>query len=129
MGGGGEERGGKYLYYSTFILKLFFSLIIFKETMFIFAAITTIKQSNLHPCQVISKLPSTSTVQAASENKQKFPLFTEKRGDCMKLFRHMYILTMYILQYRMGMFSLGLSVVGAVKKKKQKGGGEKTTRG
>lgn len=84
--------------------------------MFIFAAITTIKQSNLHPCQVISKLPSTSTVQAASENKQKFPLFTEKRGDYMKLFRHMYILTMYILQYRMGMFSLGLSVVGAVKK-------------
>lgn len=46
--------------------------------MFIFAAITTIKQSNLHPCQVISKLPSTSTVQAASENKQQFPLFTEK---------------------------------------------------
>lgn len=89
--------------------------------MFIFAAITTIKQSNLHPCQVISKLPSTSTVQAASENKQKFPLFTEKRGDYMKLFRHMYILTMYILQYRMGMFSLGLSVVGAVKKT-QKGG-------
>lgn len=96
--------------------------------MFIFAAITTIKQSNLHPCQVISKLPRTSTVQAASENKQKFPLFTEKRGDYMKLFRHMYILTMYILQYRMEMFSLGLSVVGAVKEK-QKGGEKKTTRG
>lgn len=90
--------------------------------MFIFAAITTIKQSNLHPCQVISKLPSTSTVQAASENKQKFPLFTEKRGDYMKLFRHMYILTMYILQYRMGMFSLGLSVVGAVIKKTERRG-------
>lgn len=97
--------------------------------MFIFAAITTIKQSNLHPCQVISKLPSTSTVQAASENKQKFPLFTEKRGDYMKLFRHMYILTMYILQYRMGMFSLGLSVVGAVKKKKKERRGKKDNQG
>lgn len=93
--------------------------------MFIFAAITTIKQSNLHPCQVISKLPSTSTVQAASENKQKFPLFTEKRGDYMKLFRHMYILTMCILQYRMGMFSLGLSVVGAVKKNTERRGGKR----
>lgn len=61
-----------------------FLLEFFKEIKLISAAITTIKQSNLYPFKVIHKLPSTSTVQAASESEPKVRLFTEIKGDYMK---------------------------------------------
>lgn len=60
-----------------------FSGIIFKEIKSIFAAVTTIKQSNLYPSRVIYKLQSTSTVQAASESKSE-AIHRNKRGDYMK---------------------------------------------
>lgn len=90
--------------------------------MFIFAAITTIKQSNLHPCQVISKLPSTSTVQAASENKQKFPLFTEKKGRLHEIIQtHVHINNVYITIQNGDVFSWAVSGRSCNKKNRKEG--------
>lgn len=77
--------------------------------MFIFAAITTIKQSNLHPCQVISKLPSTSTVQAASENKQVSTIH-RKKGRLHEIIQtHVHINNVYITIQNGDVFSWAVS--------------------